>query len=150
MTSEATNVRCKARRALSPPERSCTNVAFNSLTLRPALAAMLLKPRSAKKDLIARGLDLVLGWFFRLFNKGFDAATGAYASTVRRLLRVAAMVLLVYVGVLVLTFFGFKTVPVGFIPMQDQGYLIGLAQLPDGATLQRSDDVRRQMVRLAY
>jgi multidrug efflux pump len=123
--------------------------AFNSLTLSPALAAMLLKPRSAKKDLIARGLDLALGWFFRPFNKGFDAATGAYASAVRRLLRGAAMVLLVYVGLLVLTFFGFKTVPVGFIPMQDQGYLIGLAQLPDGATLQRSDEMRQQMVRLA-
>ena len=53
--------------------------AFNSLTLSPALAALLLKPRSAKKDLIARGLDLALGWFFRLFNKGFDAATNAYA-----------------------------------------------------------------------
>ena len=122
--------------------------AFNSLTLSPALAAMLLKPRSAKKDLIARGLDLALGWFFRLFNKGFDAATNAYTGAVRRLLRLAAVVLLVYVGLLVLTFFGFKTVPVGFIPIQDQGYLIGLAQLPDGATLQRSDEVRQQMVRL--
>jgi multidrug efflux pump subunit AcrB len=57
--------------------------AFNSLTLSPALAALLLKPRSTKKDLIARGLDLALGWFFRLFNKGFDAATNAYASAVR-------------------------------------------------------------------
>jgi multidrug efflux pump len=123
--------------------------AFNSLTLSPALGAMLLKPRSAKKDLIARGLDLALGWFFRLFNKGFDAATNAYTSVVRRLLRLAAVVLVVYVGLLVLTFFGFKTVPVGFIPMQDQGYLIGLAQLPDGATLQRSDEMRQQMVRLA-
>jgi multidrug efflux pump len=123
--------------------------AFNSLTLSPALAAMLLKPRSAKKDLLARGLDLALGWFFGLFNKGFNAATGAYASAVRRLLRVAAVVLLVYLGLLVLTFFGFKTVPAGFIPMQDQGYLIGLAQLPDGATLQRSDAMRQQMVRLA-
>jgi multidrug efflux pump len=123
--------------------------AFNSLTLSPALAAMLLKPRSAKKDLIARGLDLALGWFFRLFNKGFDAATNAYAAIVRRLLRLAAVVLLVYVGLLVLTFLGFKTVPVGFIPMQDQGYLIGLAQLPDGAALQRSDEMRQQMVRLA-
>jgi multidrug efflux pump len=123
--------------------------AFNSLTLSPALAAMLLKPRSAKKDLIARSLDLALGWFFRLFNKGFDAATNAYAAAVRRLLRLAAVVLLVYVGLLVLTFFGFKTVPVGFIPMQDQGYLIGLAQLPDGSTLQRSDEMRQQMVRMA-
>ena len=123
--------------------------AFNSLTLSPALAGLLLKPHHAKKDLITRGLDLLLGWFFRLFNRGFDAATSAYAGVVRRLVRLAAVVLLVYAGLLVLTVLGFKTVPVGFIPLQDQGYLIGLAQLPDGASLQRSDDMRRQMVRLA-
>jgi len=123
--------------------------AFNSLTLSPALAAMLLKPRSAKKDLIARGLDLLLGWFFGLFNKGFGAATNAYAWAVRRLLRLAVVVLLAYVGLLFLTGEGFKTVPVGFIPLQDQGYLIGLAQLPDGASLQRSDEVRQKMVQLA-
>jgi multidrug efflux pump len=123
--------------------------AFNSLTLSPALAVLLLKPRSAKKDLIARGLDLLLGWFFRLFNKGFGAATNAYAWAVRRLLRLAAVVLLVYVGLLSLTALGFKTVPLGFIPLQDQGYLIGLAQLPDGATLQRADEVRQKMVQLA-
>jgi multidrug efflux pump len=123
--------------------------AFNSLTLSPALAVLLLKPHSAKKDLIARGLDLLLGWFFRLFNKAFGAATNAYASIVRRLLRLAAVVLLVYVGLLLLTALGFKTVPVGFIPAQDQGYLIGLAQLPDGASLQRSDEVRKQMIQLA-
>jgi hydrophobe/amphiphile efflux-1 (HAE1) family protein len=123
--------------------------AFNSLTLSPALAVLLLKPRSAKKDLIARVLDLSLGWFFGLFNKCFGAATNAYAWAVRRLLRLAAVVLLVYAGLLVLTVFGFRTVPVGFIPLQDQGYLIGLAQLPDGATLQRADEVRQKMVQLA-
>ena len=123
--------------------------AFNSLTLSPALSVLLLKPRSAKKDFITRGFDLLLGWFFRLFNKGFGAATNAYASIVRRLLRVAAVVLVVYAGLLCLTTLGFKTVPVGFIPLQDQGYLIGLAQLPDGASLQRSDEVRQKMVRLA-
>ena len=123
--------------------------AFNSLTLSPALAGLLLKPRSAKKDLITRALDLLLGWFFGLFNRTFDAATSAYAWAVRRLLRLAAVVLLVYGGLLILTFLGFKTVPVGFIPLQDQGYLIGMAQLPGGASLQRSDELGRQMVRLA-
>jgi multidrug efflux pump len=123
--------------------------AFNSLTLSPALAVILLKPRSAKKDLIARVLDLSLGWFFGLFNKGFGAATNAYAWAVRRLLRLAAVVLLVYVGLLFLTGEMFKMVPLGFIPLQDQGYLIGLAQLPDGATLQRADEVRQKMVQLA-
>jgi multidrug efflux pump len=123
--------------------------AFNSLTLSPALAALLLKPRSAKKDLIARILDLLLGWFFGLFNKGFSAATNAYTWAVRRLLRLAAVILLAYVGLLFLTGEGFKTVPAGFIPLQDQGYLIGLAQLPDGASLQRADEVRQKMVQLA-
>ena len=123
--------------------------AFNSLTLSPALASLLLKPKGAKKDLITRGVDLLLGWFFGLFNKGFSAATNAYTWVVRRMLRLAAVVLLIYGGLLVLTVLGFKTVPLGFIPLQDQGYLIGLAQLPDGASLQRSDEVRQQMVRLA-
>jgi multidrug efflux pump len=110
---------------------------------------MLLKPRRPKKDLITRGLDLLLGWFFSLFNKSFSAATNAYTCAVRRLLRLAAVVLLVYLGLLFLTGLGFKTVPVGFIPLQDQGYLIGLAQLPDGASLQRADEVRQKMVQLA-
>jgi multidrug efflux pump len=123
--------------------------AFNSLTLSPALAGLLLKPHDAKKDFLARALDLVLGWFFRLFNKSFDAAVNGYTWAVRRLLRLAAIALLVYAGLLLLTFFGFKTVPAGFIPTQDQGYLIGFAQLPDGASLQRSEEVRRQMSEIA-
>src|SRR5246500_1429768 len=123
--------------------------AFNSLTLSPALAGMLLKPRDAKKDLLTRGLVLVLGWFFRLFNRSFTAGVHGYTWAIRRLLRLAAIALLIYAGLLLLTVLGFKTVPVGFLPMQDQGYLIGLAQLPDGATLQRSDEMRQQMVQLA-
>jgi multidrug efflux pump len=123
--------------------------AFNSLTLSPALAGLLLKPKGAKPDLLTRGIDLLLGWFFRLFNWGFNGATNGYARAVRRLLRVSGVVLLVYSGLLLLTFLGFKTVPAGFIPIQDQGYLLGLAQLPDGASLQRSDEVRQKMVQLA-
>jgi len=123
--------------------------AFNSLTLSPALAGLLLKPKGAKPDLLTRGIDLLLGWFFRLFNWGFNGATNGYAWSVRRLLRVSGVVLLVYSGLLLLTFLGFKTVPAGFIPIQDQGYLLGLAQLPDGASLQRSDEVRKKMVQLA-
>jgi multidrug efflux pump len=119
--------------------------AFNSLTLSPALAGLLLKPRDAKKDLLTRLFDFLLGWFFRLFNKGFEASVKGYIWAIRRLLRFAAIALLVYVGFLILTFFGFKAVPSGFIPTQDQGYLIAFAQLPDGASLQRAEEVRKQI-----
>src|ERR1700752_848404 len=74
--------------------------AFNSLTLSPALAGMLLKPRDAKKDYLTKGLDLVLGWFFQLFNKTFGASVRGYVWIVRRLLRLSAIVLLVYFGLL--------------------------------------------------
>ena len=123
--------------------------AFNSLTLSPALAGLLLKPHGEQKDLFTKALDLFLGWFFRLFNKTFDATVKGYGWTVRRLLRLAALPLLIYLGLLVLTFFGFKSVPAGFIPTQDQGYLIAFAQLPDGASLQRSEEVRKQMSEVA-
>jgi multidrug efflux pump len=123
--------------------------AFNSLTLSPALAGMLLKPREAKRDLLTRLFDLLFGWFFRLFNKGFAASVNGYIWAVRRLLRFAAIALLVYVGFLILTFFGFKAVPSGFIPTQDQGYLIVFAQLPDGASLQRAEEVRKQISDIA-
>jgi len=123
--------------------------AFNSLTLSPALAGLLLKPRDAKRDLLTRLFDFLFGWFFRLFNNGFEASVKGYIWTVRRLLRLAAVALLVYVGFIVLTYFGFKTVPSGFIPTQDQGYLIVFAQLPDGASLQRSEEVRKQISEIA-
>ena len=123
--------------------------AFNSLTLSPALAGLLLKPRDAKKDYLTKAFDLFLGWFFRLFNSAFGAGVTGYVWIVRRLLRFAAIAILFYTGFLVLTYFGFKTVPVGFIPQQDQGYLIAFAQLPDGASLQRSEEVRKQMSEIA-
>ncbi len=116
--------------------------AFNSLTLSPALAALLLRPRDAKKDLLTRGVDLALGWFFRLFNRGFDATNRGYTWIVQRLVRFSAIAVLVYAGLLVLTGFGFKIIPTGFIPTQDQGYLIAIAQLPDAASLQRTEEVR--------
>jgi multidrug efflux pump len=119
--------------------------AFNSLTLSPALAAILIKPGQAKKDLLTRLIDTLLGWFFRLFNRTFDRGIRLYGATVRRLLRVSALVLLLYVGLITLTGALFRTVPTGFIPSMDQGYLIVFAQLPDGASLQRNDEIRRQI-----
>jgi multidrug efflux pump len=119
--------------------------AFNSLTLSPALASFLIKPGHAKKDLLTRLIDMLLGWFFRLFNLTFDWGTARYGNVVRRLLRVSGLVLVVYVGLLGLTWFMFQKVPAGFIPTMDQGYLIVFAQLPDGASLQRNDDVQRRI-----
>jgi multidrug efflux pump len=119
--------------------------AFNSLTLSPALASLLIKPGHVKKDLFTRLVDMFLGWFFRLFNRTFDWGTARYGTVVRRLLRVSGLVLVVYVGLLGLTWFMFQKVPGGFIPTMDQGYLIVFAQLPDGASLQRTDDVQRQI-----
>ena len=87
----------------------------------------------------------MLGWFFRLFNKTFDATNKGYTWIVQRLVRFAFVTLLVYCGLLALTGLGFKTIPTGFIPAQDQGYLIAIAQLPDGASLQRTEEVRKKL-----
>src|SRR5882762_6577101 len=119
--------------------------AFNSLTLSPALAALLIRPGHAKKDLLTRLIDTLLGWFFRLFNRTFDLGIAGYGAVVRRLLRVSGLVLVVYIGLLAVTGLLFQKVPAGFIPNMDQGYLIVFAQLPDGASLQRTNDVQRQI-----
>jgi multidrug efflux pump subunit AcrB len=119
--------------------------AFNSLTLSPALAALLIIPGHAKKDLLTRQIDTLLGWFFRLFNRTFDLGIAGKGAVVRRLLRVSGLVLVVYVGFLALTGLLFQKVPSGFIPTMDQGYLIVFAQLPDGTSLQRNDEVRRRI-----
>jgi multidrug efflux pump len=115
--------------------------AFNSLTLSPALSAILLKSHGAKKDWFAAGMDRVLGGFFRLFNKGFDTTRNGYVRAVGGAVRRGGIALAVYAGLLVLTWGGFKIVPGGFIPTPDQGYLIVFAQLPDGASLERSQTI---------
>jgi multidrug efflux pump len=114
--------------------------AINSLTLSPALAAILMRPRD-RRDVVTRGLDAVLGWFFRLFNRGFEAGTAGYAWAVGRLLRVSLLVLLVYGGLVGLTVWVFRTAPTGFVPDQDQGRVIISVQLPDSASLERTQDV---------
>jgi multidrug efflux pump len=118
--------------------------AFNSLTLSPALSAILLKSHHAKKDWFAALMDKGLGWFFRLFNRGFDRTTRGYTHAVSGTVRRSGIALLVYGGLLVLTWFAFKTVPTGFIPRQDSGYLIVFAQLPEGASLERTQKIITQ------
>ena len=95
--------------------------------------------------LVAGLVNRLLGWFFVLFNKFFDATTRGYGSIVGLLLRLHAVAMLVYAGLMVLTYIGFKAVPIGFIPEQDKGYLVVNVQLPDGATLDRTDRVVRDL-----
>src|SRR5205807_9214109 len=90
--------------------------AFNSLTLSPALAALLLPPAGAKKDLLGQLLDLLLGWFFRLFNWSFRRSTTIYTRVVDRALRGSALVLVLYGGLLALTWVGFKVLPSSLTP----------------------------------
>ncbi|MCW5691796.1 MAG: efflux RND transporter permease subunit [Pseudolabrys sp.] len=123
--------------------------AINSLTLSPALAALLLKGHDAPKDWLTRGMDKILGPFFRLFNRGFGAGTRAYGGGLSRLLGRKTIVMGVYVLLVGVTVFMFRVVPGGFIPSQDKQYLVGFAQLPDGATLDRTEDVIRQMSDIA-
>jgi hydrophobe/amphiphile efflux-1 (HAE1) family protein len=112
--------------------------AFNSLTLSPALAALLLKPHDAKQDWLTRGMNAVLGWFFRLFNRAFDASNRGYIVVLKRVVRMSAIALVIYGGLVFLAYRGLKTVPTGFIPPQDQGYLIVSVQLPDAASIERT------------
>ena len=119
--------------------------AFNSLTLSPALAAILLKPKGAKRDPLTILLDTLFGWFFRLFNRFFRATTGGYVWVVRQLLRGSLVVLVLYVGLLWATGEIFQRVPQGFIPTQDKGYLLMNIQLPDAASLKRTEKVVRMV-----
>jgi hydrophobe/amphiphile efflux-1 (HAE1) family protein len=123
--------------------------AFNSLTLSPALCALLLPEHGAPKDRLTRLLDAIFGWFFRGFNKVFKRAGDSYAGLVRRLLRVAALALVVYAGLVGLGLYTFAKVPTGFIPAQDMGYYIVVVQLPDASSFERTDTVVRQVDEIA-
>jgi len=124
--------------------------AFNSLTLSPALAAVLLKGHDAPKDRFSRVLDKIFGgWLFRPFNRFFEKASHGYVGTVGRVIRSSGIALLLYAGLMVLTFFGFANTPTGFVPGQDKQYLVAFAQLPDAASLDRTEDVIKRMSDLA-
>jgi hydrophobe/amphiphile efflux-1 (HAE1) family protein len=119
--------------------------AFNSLTLSPALAAVLLKPHGAKKDFLTRLMDKVLGPFFKRFNRGFERAGNTYSKSTTTVVRRTGIALVVYGGLIALTYFGFNAVPGGFIPDQDKQYIIAIAQLPPAATVDRTDEVIRKI-----
>ena len=123
--------------------------AFNSLTLSPALAAILLKGHNAPKDRLTRGIDRAFGWLFRPFNRMFHRGSERYVGGVKRLLGKGSIALVLYAGLIGLTWLGFSHVPTGFVPGQDKQYLVSFAQLPDAASLDRSEDVIRKMSEIA-
>lgn len=121
---------------------------FVSLTLSPALCALLLRPKNAPKNRTGKAIDFLFGWFFRLFNRTFDATSNIYASIIGRLIKKTGFAMVLYVGLLILTGFSFSMVPTGFIPDQDQGYVIVAINLPDGASLARTDRVTRRVAEI--
>jgi multidrug efflux pump len=123
--------------------------AFNSLTLSPALSALLLKEHGAPPDRLTRILNRLLGGFFRPFNSFFARFSARYVSGVGRVVRAGGVALFIYAGLIGLTYLGFARTPTGFIPPQDKQYLVSFAQLPDAATLDRTEDVIRRMGEIA-
>ncbi len=126
-----------------------------SLTLSPAMCALLLKPKSSTKHSssvwgkFVHRLATPFRWFFAGFNWIFNRGTNLYVGTVSRLVRVSWLGVLVYLGLLILTWLGFRFVPGGFIPAQDQGYIIVSIELPPGASLARSEVVANQVKEIA-
>jgi hydrophobe/amphiphile efflux-1 (HAE1) family protein len=98
---------------------------------------------------LSKQINQVLGWCFGLFNKGFDWLTLGYSRVVGWGLRLSVIVLVLYVGLLALTGFGFATAPTGFIPEQDQGYVLVNVDLPEGASVQRSQEVLDELSAIA-
>jgi hydrophobe/amphiphile efflux-1 (HAE1) family protein len=122
---------------------------FNSLTLSPALAALLLKPRNAPPDGFQRAINKVLGGFFRGFNRVFERASERYGHGIARITALRGAVLLVFAALLLGTWAMFRIVPGGFIPQQDKQYLVGIVQLPDAASLDRTEKVVQRISEIA-
>ena len=115
-----------------------------SLTLSPALCALLFKPHDPEhrsNNFIGRAI----AGFFRGFNRAFEWVSSRYGALTARLVRVSTVMLLIYAGLIGLTVVQFRAAPTGFIPQQDLGYLINIIQLPPGASLARTDEVARKV-----
>ena len=123
--------------------------AVNSLTLSPALAATILKGRDEKPDRLTRIINALFGWLFRPFNKVFQRSSNGYSSGVGRMLKHRRPVFVIYVLLIGLTWMLFQTVPGGFIPTQDKLYLIGGVKLPEGASLDRTEEVVQKISEMA-
>ncbi|ABN62662.1 efflux RND transporter permease subunit [Shewanella baltica] len=124
--------------------------AINSLTLSPALSALLLKSHDAPKDGLTRLMDKLLGgWLFTPFNRLFSRASDGYGWLVRKVIRFGGIIGLVYLGMVALTGVQFANTPTGYVPGQDKQYLVAFAQLPDAASLERTDTVIKKMSEIA-
>ncbi len=123
--------------------------AFNSLTLSPALCAILLQPHGAKPDKLTKLINFLFGWFFRAFNRLFELSANTYAALVRLLVRITVLVLIAYAALIGLAGKVFNEVPSGFIPSQDLGYALVLVQLPDASAFERTDAIVRRMDAMA-
>ncbi|WP_028081926.1 efflux RND transporter permease subunit [Solimonas soli] len=119
--------------------------AFNSLTLSPAVAALLLRRHGEAPDRLQRIIDGSFGWLFRPFNRFFDKSASGYQRGVRKVLRFGTISLVLYGGLLLLTGVGFMKVPNGFIPAQDKGYLVTVIQLPPGSSIERTEAVVKRI-----
>ena len=123
--------------------------AINSLTLSPALAALLLKPHDATKDAPTRLIDRLFGWIFRPFNRFFKRGSERYESAVSRTLGRRGAVFAVYFVLLIGAGVMFKAVPTGFIPLQDKLYLIAGVKMPEGASIERTDAALKKVAEMA-
>jgi hydrophobic/amphiphilic exporter-1 (mainly G- bacteria), HAE1 family len=124
--------------------------AFNSLTLSPALGALVLRRKEDEpKGRLARITNRIIGPFFALFNRGFERLSDGYARRVCQVTRRPAIALVVFAILIGVTVFGYQRVPAGFIPQQDQGYLITAIELPKGASLARTDRVVQEVTNIA-
>ena len=119
-----------------------------SLTLSPALAAILLKPHEENHEAELPPWRKPFAIAGRKFNEGFDWLSNNYGKLTARLIRASMIVLVVYGGLLVITGWRLGATPTGFIPQQDQGYLIGVVQLPPGSSLERTDAVIKRTTEL--
>ena len=119
--------------------------ALNSLTLSPALCALLLESHDAPPDRFTRWMNAALGWLFRGFNRVFGRGSESYGSGVSSILGRKAFGMGIYAVLVGFTVIGFRAVPGGFIPTQDKQYLIAFAQLPDASSIDRTDAVVREM-----
>ncbi len=118
-----------------------------SLTLSPALCALLFKPHEAhpkQQNIFVRPVIA----FFNGFNRAFEWIASRYGALTARLVRIAGFMVLIYAGLIGITVYEFSRAPTGFIPQQDQGYLINIIQLPPGSSLARTDEVARKVTKI--